>query len=536
MVYSKKSTLITLLLLANLSAVYSSERLVAPICYSVSDQLKLTANGFEVPVVRCTEVYDYSNFSTNGPVTVTLSAADPIRSYNISPHSLHIDTSVQGNTLTFTLKKPAYAIVKINALREIVIAVDGVETDIPPSSGSGIYNISTEPYRTDNSGQQYATQPIQAAIDAANKAGGGIVFVPAGVYKCGNLFLKSNVSLYLQEGAVLRGSGIPADYSHDFRKVSVGGMDGTWFISTEAGAKDVRIFGRGTIDANGGVMRTRDHFLSHAVVPMACSGFTMDGVTVRDAGLWSVIPTRSNHVKIQNTKIYQEDSLTTENDALDVQECQDVLVDHVIGISQDDSFSTKTWGSNGKELNMKYPGNPQGLRNVVFNDCIAWSHCAAFKAGNGSGQEQSDVTFRNSCAYMSRWPIKMEPKNGSATYRNFNFENIDAESYWIETGKGQNRWLFIQLATAGHIENVKIQGIHLASLGEGASMLLGYDAEHRIDGISFQDIAVNGVSATSLKDLNVTKTNSFVNNVTIITGTSEPTSSSGDFQRKMPPH
>lgn len=55
-----------------------------------------------------------------------------------------------------------------------------------------------------------ATTAIQNAINAANAAGGGIVYVPAGVYKCGNLVLKSNVSVYLEGGSVIRGQEIQA--------------------------------------------------------------------------------------------------------------------------------------------------------------------------------------------------------------------------------------------------------------------------------------------------------------------------------------
>ena len=50
------------------------------------------------------------------------------------------------------------------------------------------------------------TAAVQAAIDAASKAGGGEVSVPAGRYVCGTIYLKSNVDFNIAMGATLEGS------------------------------------------------------------------------------------------------------------------------------------------------------------------------------------------------------------------------------------------------------------------------------------------------------------------------------------------
>lgn len=56
------------------------------------------------------------------------------------------------------------------------------------------------------------TKAIELAIDACNKAGGGRVVVPAGVWFTGPIHFKSNVNLFLKENAVLRFSDKPSDY------------------------------------------------------------------------------------------------------------------------------------------------------------------------------------------------------------------------------------------------------------------------------------------------------------------------------------
>jgi hypothetical protein len=173
-----------------------------PSIYTASSLYSLKADNQAIPVISYKDNYDYAQFSFSGVVRIEVAANVPITSYSISPMAKNIEGTVNGNKLTFTLSSSTYVIVKINDQRKkIVIAADPLETDIPPSTGAGIYNVTHSPYNADNTGTSMASNAIQQAIDNANQAGGGIVFVPAGVYKSGNLTLKSNVTFYLAGGA-----------------------------------------------------------------------------------------------------------------------------------------------------------------------------------------------------------------------------------------------------------------------------------------------------------------------------------------------
>ncbi len=61
-------------------------------------------------------------------------------------------------------------------------------------------------------GEKDNTKAIAAAIAACNKAGGGRVVVPAGIWLTGAIHFKSNVNLHLEENAVLSFSDNPSDY------------------------------------------------------------------------------------------------------------------------------------------------------------------------------------------------------------------------------------------------------------------------------------------------------------------------------------
>lgn len=72
--------------------------------------------------------------------------------------------------------------------------------------------FSIADYGAKKGGEVNNTESIAAAIHACNKAGGGKVVVPQGEWLTGPVHFKSNVNLYLAEGAVLRFTDNPDDY------------------------------------------------------------------------------------------------------------------------------------------------------------------------------------------------------------------------------------------------------------------------------------------------------------------------------------
>src|SRR5213596_2258510 len=60
-------------------------------------------------------------------------------------------------------------------------------------------------------GKALDTPAINKAIDAANAAGGGTVYFPAGTYLCYSIHLKSNVALYLDQGATILAADNPME-------------------------------------------------------------------------------------------------------------------------------------------------------------------------------------------------------------------------------------------------------------------------------------------------------------------------------------
>jgi hypothetical protein len=81
-----------------------------------------------------------------------------------------------------------------------------------PQVTSPLFNVTQPPYNADNTGVADATVAIQTAINAAQSAGGGVVFLPTGVYSvspqgANNYALQINAA-----NVVLRGDGVGSTF------------------------------------------------------------------------------------------------------------------------------------------------------------------------------------------------------------------------------------------------------------------------------------------------------------------------------------
>ena len=73
----------------------------------------------------------------------------------------------------------------------------------PKGAGAGVGFVEVRAYGATGDGTTIDTSAINRAIEAAAANGGGTVYFGAGQYLCYSIRLKSNVSLHLDQGAVI---------------------------------------------------------------------------------------------------------------------------------------------------------------------------------------------------------------------------------------------------------------------------------------------------------------------------------------------
>lgn len=497
--------------------------------YDSSVNYTLKANGVPVPVVKGFSDYDYAHFSmSDGPVTyeLTILNTDKVHEYSISPKKLGIQADkIEGRTITFTTQSDEYLIVMMNNRKtRMVIAADPLETDAPASTDEGIFNITSAPYHVVSSGSSAAdvsarTGAIQQAIDDASQYGTirgdraqGIVYIPAGTYEIGNLVLKSNTALYMEPGATLVGTGRTRDYTEHWFKDSMG-RPATWWISTAFQSENIRIYGRGTIDGNGQALHddkgtNGKGMINNLVVPIATSHFVMEGIVIRESSGWAVVSVRSNDLTFRNLKLFNSLGMG-ENDGIDICESQDVVVQNAIGISLDDPFSTKAWKEDTDIASGKvpWPGNPEPVRNVLFEDTIAWTLCYGYKIGQGVMQDQSNIVFRNGVVYKAAVGFAIHHKYGTGTVGDVTFESMDVEDI---SGKNEDNSAWMTMFTVngsnngvGPVKDVRVKDITVRDAGESFAKIKGVEGAEITD-LMFENVYMPGASlpATTLHEMN----------------------------------
>ena len=102
------------------------------------------------------------------------------------------------------------------------------------------YNASM--FGVKSNGTTLNTNSIQKGIDFISENGGGRLVFYVGRYLTGTIYLKSNVTIQLEEGAILVGSDNPLDYE----------MNKNWTALIFAlDQQNIGITGKGVIDGRG---------------------------------------------------------------------------------------------------------------------------------------------------------------------------------------------------------------------------------------------------------------------------------------------
>ena len=251
---------------------------------------------------------------------------------------------------------------------------------------------------------------IQAAIDSCAKAGGGLVYVPAGDYLCGQLRLRSNVSLYLEPGATLWVSPNKADY-----------QEGNRFLYAE-GQQNITVEGRGTIHGTGeadlmrkGTDKTEQRLAFRVGILrfIRCRNISIKDITVRYSDSWTFDLEFCENVFINGVSILNN-YYRVNADGIDPVSCKNVHISNCHIVAGDDCIVCKT-----------RPGTP--CEDVVVTNCTLESVATAIKIGTESPSDFRNIRVSNCVIRNSTVGIGMYIKDG-ATAERISFSNCTIET------------------------------------------------------------------------------------------------------------
>jgi len=226
-----------------------------------------------------------------------------------------------------------------------------------------------------------STKAIQQAIDDCAKAGGGIVTFSAGSYVTGAIFLKSNVNLRIDKDVTLLGSQDDADYPS--LPTRVAGIEMTWpaALINVNGAQNVKISGGGTIDGRGekwwqkyvalrikyeprGLRWASDYDAERVrlMVIWKSSDVTIENLSLKRSGFWTVQVVYSDHVTVDGIKITDNKGPST--DGVDMDSSSYVLVQNCDIDNNDDDICLKA-GRDYDGLRVNRPTEFVVIRNNI---------------------------------------------------------------------------------------------------------------------------------------------------------------------------
>jgi polygalacturonase len=192
------------------------------------------------------------------------------------------------------------------------------------------------------------TEFIQQAIDCCHERGGGDVWVPAGTFLSGSVFLRSNVRLYLETGSKL----IASLDRNDIRVDSDFQVSTTGFLIGAIAAENIGIAGSGIIDGQGdSLMEPDDGISEYPLLPgeertklcylRGCRNVKIQEVTFQNASQWTIHLIGCRHVQIRGINIFNN-LRGANNDGIDPDSCRDVRISDCYIEGGDDAIVIKT--------------------------------------------------------------------------------------------------------------------------------------------------------------------------------------------------
>ncbi len=405
---------------------------------------------------------------------------DPTR-VKIRPRSLGILPQVtEDGRICFTLEHPAY--------------------------------FTVEAYGRNRALHVFVDEPMAYDVDRESR---DVIYFGAGEHDVGVIELRSNQTLFLDEGAVVYACVRAMDASH------------------------IRILGHGILDNS----RNREQILfevnaednseainnatrAHTIQLEYCDDVLIDGITIRDSLVYNIRPIGCDGLTIQNVKIIG--CWRFNSDGTDMHNCLNVHIDHCFIRTFDDSICVKGFDCyyDGDVEQAVHDAMYRGgesydvFKNVVIRDCVIWNDWGkSLEIGAETRAEEiGDILFTGchiihvtgpalDCAnvdyadvhHITFEDISIEldetiPKSMIQTTDEHRYENIDPDfvpamirvevmfhhEYSAGGGRrGKNREM--------RFENIRIYGRQTPRF-----VFRGYDAEHKTSDITVKKCYVNG--------------------------------------------
>jgi len=311
--------------------------------------------------------------------------------------------------------------------------------------------LSIKKYGAVADGNTLNTKSINAAIDALSKKGGGVVFVPSGLWLTGPIVLKNNINLHVAVGATLLFT--PDKNEYPLVEANWEGLPQMRNQSpiSATNASNIAITGKGIIDGNGDVWRAvkidkltesqwkkkvasggvvsddkktwypsegfvkgskmpanpgmispekdeafyksiKDFLRPNLLLLTNCKYILLEGVTVQNSPAWCLHPLMCENLTVRN--VFVKNPWYAQNgDGIDVESCKNVLIENSVFDVGDDALCMKS----GRDAEGRKRGMP--TENVIIRNCTVYAAHGGFVIGSEMSGGARNI-YVNNCTFI----------------------------------------------------------------------------------------------------------------------------------------
>jgi hypothetical protein len=424
-----------------------------PAALPSSEIYRVTVNGQAVHVIR-SDRGDIAWFACGGRADIVVEVGHEVKRVEVRPLRHGLQPALQGRTLRFRIPGPVKLSIEINGdlRRPLFLFADAPEQDVPQPGAPGVRRFA--------SGQ---------------------------IHEAGELTLASGQSLYLEPGAVVRGT------------------------ITAQSARNIRIFGRGLFDATS---RTeKKTFLRFT----DCAEARLEDFLVLGAYGWTLVPWQCQQVRIANVKLV---SWRDNDDGIDICASRNVRVEDCFLRTKDDCIALKAHGDRsgawdvrdvrisrtvfwnaewGNAMEIGFELRTARVSDVVVQDCdiIRVESGAVLSVHNADFAAVEDIRYEDIRVEDARDKL-LELRVGLSIYsqdcpKPYNRSNprrkpVPGGGPWLPLDLLTDEERTAQDANRGRIRNVVFRNIVLVGGQMPVSLIQGYDALRPVENVAFERV------------------------------------------------
>lgn len=402
-----------------------------------------------------------------------------------------------------------------------------VAADVGAPANDGSFNVRA--YGAAGDGKTLDSPAINRAIEACADSGGGTVCFPAGTYLSGSIHLKSNIHLYLDQGARILGAPQSMDaYDPTEPWNGIAYQDGghTYFHNSLIWGENltnISITGPGMIQGslgkkngdglvrNDGKQDEMDGFSTwnksnphqdtnlpserlgnKAIALKLCRNVLLRDFTIYRGGHFAVLVTGCDDMTVDNV------TMDTDRDGIDIDCCRNVMVSNCrINSPNDDALCPKATFALGRDV---------PTENLMIVNC----EVSGFKVGtlldgtmqpsrNSNGRikfgTESNGGFKNitiaNCTFRHCHGLALEEVDGglmdNITINNIAMMDVSGYPIYITLGK-RNRGPHVEQPS--RMKNVLISNITATDVDKMSGIQITGMPDQPIEGLRLENIRI----------------------------------------------